>query len=117
MLWCRGVIEDDAQEQWATDYWTQAMLDLDDFTRIVVHSILHLNYVRLVDGKTLSARWLEMTSSIAATQAVRSIIEHADEHTEPITQVDGEEIKQHTLTERRQLIWQSNSSIFCKKCN
>ena len=42
MLRGRGVIEEDAQERWATDYRTQATLDLDDFTRIVIHSILYL---------------------------------------------------------------------------
>ena len=208
MLRGRGVIEDDAQERWATDYRTQATLDLDDFTRIVIHSILHLNSGRLVDGKTPAERWLELSprlmavdpnelhiqtlprdtakltrkgirinrmwyapddadglvigdtytiaydpadlyiiyiciynavpchavgldrsisetewskereatkknreaarvretaSSIAATQAIRSIIEHADEHREPIRQVDGEQIKQDQISDRGRL--------------
>lgn len=210
MLRGRGVIEDDAQERWATDYRTQALLDLDDFTRIVIHSILYLNSGRLVDGKTAAERWLELSprlmavdpqelhiqtlprdtvkltrkgvrvnrmwyapddatgltigdsytiaydradlrhiyiiladwvcpchavdldhstvsetewkkaheaanrnkgaaraketaSSIAATQAIRSIIEYADEHRETIRQVNGEQIKQDKLTERGQL--------------
>lgn len=205
----RGVIEDDAQERWATDYRTQAVLDLDDFTRIVIHSILHLNGGRMIDGKTPAEKWLELSprlmavdpqelhiqtlprdtakltrkgirinriwyapddadgltigdsytiaydpadlrhihiiladrsclchaveigqllsacevsvaheaakksrgaalaketaSSIAATQAIRAIIEHADEHREPIRQVDGEQIKQDQIKERGQL--------------
>ena len=32
-----GVIEDDAQERWSTDYRAQAVLDLDEFTAIVIH--------------------------------------------------------------------------------
>lgn len=205
----RGVIEDDAQERWATDYRTQATLDLDDFARVVIHSILYLNSGRLIDGKTPAERWLEMppklmtvnieelhiqtlpravakltrkgirinriwyapdnadgltigdtytiaydpadlcrihiilaericpchavgldrslsaaeqvkeyeaakknreaarmretASSIAATQAIRAIIEHADEHREPIRQVDGNTIKQDQISERGQL--------------
>ena len=205
----RGVIEDDAQERWAKDYRTQAVLDLDDFTRIVIHSVLYLNSGRLIDGKTPAERWLEMSprlmtvdmdelhiqtlprdtakltrkgirinrmwyapddaegltigdtytiaydpadlrrihiilaericpchavgldrslsaaeqdkshkaakknreaarmretaSSIAATQAIRSIIEHADERREPIRQVDGNTIKQNQISERGQL--------------
>ena len=205
----RGVIEDDAQERWATDYRTQAVLDLDDFTRIVIHSILYLNSGRLFDSKTPAERWLELSprlmavdpqelhiqtlprdtakltrkgirinriwyapddttgltigdsytiaydpadlrhihiiladktcpchaveigqslsvcevdaaheaakksrgaaraketaSSIAATKAIRSIIEQADSRREPIRQVDGEQIKQDKLTERGQL--------------
>ena len=206
----KGVIEDDAQERWATDYRMQATLDLDDFTRVVIHSVLYLNSGRLIDGKTPAERWLElsprlmavdpqelhiqtlprdtakltrkgirinrmwyapddttgltigdsytiaydpadlrhihiiladrsclchavdldhslsetewekshkvakksreaarkneMASSIAATQAIRSIIEHADKHREPIRQVGGEQIKQDQISERGRLI-------------
>lgn len=205
----KGVIEDDAQERWATDYRTQAILDLDDFARIVIHSILYLNSGRLIEGKTPAESWLEISprlmavdpqelhiqtlprdtvkltrkglrincmwyapddadgltigdsytiaydpadlrrihiiladktcpchaveigqplsvceveaaheaakesrgaalaketaSSIAATKAIRSIIEQADSRREPIRQVDGEQIKQDKLTERGQL--------------
>lgn len=209
MLRGRGVIEDDAQERWAKDYRTQAVLDLDDFTRIVIHSILYLNSGRLIDNKTPAERWTELSprlmavdsqelhiqtlprdtakltrkgirvnrmwyapddadgltignvytiaydpsdlrciyiilagricpchamnlsyllsetewektyeaakknreaarmretaSSIATTQAIRSIIKHADEHREPIRQVDGEQIKQDQISERGRL--------------
>lgn len=209
MLRGRGVIEDDAQERWATDYRTQATLDLDDFARVVIHSVLYLNSGRLVDGKTPAERWTELSprlmavdpqelhiqtlprdtakltrkglrinrmwyapddadgltigdsytaaydpadlrrihiiladricpchaveigqplsacevsvaheaakknreaarmretaSSIATTQAIRSIIKHADEHREPIRQVDGEQIKQDKISERGRL--------------
>lgn len=209
MLRGKGVIEDDAQERWATDYRVQAVLDLDDFTCIVIHSILYLNSGRILDDKTPAERWLELSprlmavdpqvlhiqtlprdnvkltrkgirvnrmwyapddatgltigdsytiaydpadlcrihiiladricpchavdldhslsvheakmtyeaakknrkaahaketaSSITATQAIRAIIEHADEHREPIRQVDGEKIKQDQITERGQL--------------
>ena len=57
----RGVIEEDAQECWATDYRAQAVLDLDDFARVVIHSVLYLNSGRLIDGKTPAERWLEMS--------------------------------------------------------
>lgn len=50
-----------------------------------------------------AARAKETASSIAATQAIRSIIEYADEHRETIRQVNGEQIKQDKLTERGQL--------------
>lgn len=209
MLRGRGVIEEDAQERWATDYRAQAVLDLDDFTRVVIHSVLYLNSGRLINGKTPAERWLELsprlmaveprelriqtlprdtakltrkglrinrmwyapddadgltigdsytiaydpadlrrihiilaericpchaveigqpvsvcevnavheaskrnrgaaraketTSSIAATKAIRAIIEHADEHREPIRQVDGDKINEDKRTERGQL--------------
>lgn len=66
MLRGRGVIEEDAQERWATDYRTQATLDLDDFTRIVIHSILYLNSGRILDDKTPAERWLELSPRLIA---------------------------------------------------
>ena len=66
MLRGRGVIGDDAQERWATDYRTQATLDLDDFARVVIHSVLYLNSGRLVDGKTPAERWTELSPRLMA---------------------------------------------------
>ena len=62
----KGVIEDDAQERWATDYRMQATLDLDDFARVVIHSILYLNSGRLIEGKTPAERWLELSPRLMA---------------------------------------------------
>ena len=56
----KGVIELDAQERWATDYRTQAVLNLDEFTAIVVHCVIYLNSGRcLSDGRTPAQRWLQ----------------------------------------------------------
>ena len=37
----KGVIEPDAQERWATDYSSQAVLNLDEFTAVVINCILY----------------------------------------------------------------------------
>lgn len=66
MLRGRGVIEDDAQERWATDYRAQAVLDLDDFTRIVIHSILYINSGRVIGGKTSAEKWLDLSPRLMA---------------------------------------------------
>lgn len=39
----KGVIEDDAMERWATDYREQAVLNLEDFTKIVINIVIYLN--------------------------------------------------------------------------
>ena len=44
----KGVIETDAKERWATDYRTQAVLDLTDFTKVLIHAILYLNSGRIL---------------------------------------------------------------------
>lgn len=55
----KGVIEPDCQERWATDYRTQAVLDLDEFTRVILHSIIYLNSGRtLADSRTPAQHWL-----------------------------------------------------------
>lgn len=56
----RGVIEEDAQERWSVDYRTQAVLDLEEFTKVVLHAVLYLNSGRLLSsGKTPAQLWLE----------------------------------------------------------
>lgn len=61
----RGVIEADAQERWAVDYREQAVLDLDDFTKIMIHCVLYLNSGRLLkDGKTPAQHWLETRKNL-----------------------------------------------------
>jgi len=56
----KGVIEADAQERWSVDYRDQSVLNLDEFTKIVIYCILYLNSGRpLVDGRTPAQHWLE----------------------------------------------------------
>lgn len=65
-----GVIEDDAQERWSTDYRAQAVLDLDEFTAIVIHCIVYLNSVRLLSsGKTPSQTWIDAAPALLAVNA------------------------------------------------
>ncbi|WP_097006946.1 Mu transposase C-terminal domain-containing protein [Lacrimispora amygdalina] len=46
----KGVIEPDAQERWAVDYRSQAMLTLEDFTKIIIHCVLYLNSCRIIQN-------------------------------------------------------------------
>ena len=56
----KGVIEPDAQERWTVDYRDQAVLDLDEFTAVLIHCITYLNSGRLLsDGRTAAWRWIE----------------------------------------------------------
>lgn len=48
MLRGHGVIGDDAGERWATDYRKQAILTLDEYTAIVIHTIIALNKGRVL---------------------------------------------------------------------
>lgn len=62
LLRAKGVIEADSQERWAKDYRTQAMLDLDEFTAVIIHCIVYLNSGRLLtSGKTPAQTWLAAT--------------------------------------------------------
>lgn len=66
----KGVIEDDAQERWSTDYRAQAVLDLDEFTAIVIHCIVYLNSGRLLSsGKTSSQTWIDAAPALLAVNA------------------------------------------------
>lgn len=60
----KGVIEDDAQERWGTDYRTQAVLNINEFTAIVINCIIYLNAGRLLSsGKTPAQTWLDASPS------------------------------------------------------
>ena len=48
MLRGHGVIGDDVGERWATDYRQQAILTLDEYTAIVIHTIIALNKGRVL---------------------------------------------------------------------
>ncbi|RHR44648.1 integrase [Clostridium sp. AF18-27] len=46
----KGVIEADAQERWAIDYRRQAVLTLEDFTKVIIHCVLYLNSCRIIQN-------------------------------------------------------------------
>ncbi len=46
----KGVIEEDAQERWAVDYRAQAVLTLEEFTKVVINCILYINRSRITDN-------------------------------------------------------------------
>lgn len=52
----KGVIEEDARERWAADYRSQAVLTLEEFTKIVIHCVLYLNSSRVLQGYTGRAK-------------------------------------------------------------
>ena len=67
----KGVIEPDAQERWATDYRTQALLNLNEFTAVVIHCVLYLNAGRMLkSGDTPAALW--RSSDITLSQVDRA---------------------------------------------
>ena len=46
----KGVIEADAQERWAVDYRSQAVLTLEEFTKVILSCILYLNSCRVIEN-------------------------------------------------------------------
>lgn len=61
----KGVIEPDAQERWAVDYRSQSVLTLDEFTKIVIHCVLYINFGRiLADAATPAQKWLDSGVSL-----------------------------------------------------
>lgn len=60
-----GVIETDAQERWSTDYREQAVLDMDQFTQIIIRCVIYLNSGRVLsDGETPAQMWLNSGGSL-----------------------------------------------------
>ena len=71
----KGVIEPDAQERWAVDYRTQSVLNLDEFTQIVIHCVLYINSGRiLADAVTPAQKWLNSGVSLLNVPAGELIL-------------------------------------------
>ena len=54
----RGVVEKDEANRWADDYRSQAVLTLDEFTQIIIYSILYVNSVRIQESFIPDAKML-----------------------------------------------------------
>lgn len=50
----KGIIEADAQERWAVDYRSQAVLTLEEFTKVIIHCVLYLNSCRILEGPAVN---------------------------------------------------------------
>lgn len=66
----KGVIEPDAQERWAVDYRSQAVLTLEDFIQVLIHCIVYLNSGRaLSSGHTPAQLWQSSAPQLLAVDA------------------------------------------------
>lgn len=66
----KGVIEPDAQERWATDYRSQAVLALEDFIQVLIHCIVYLNSGRILSsGCTPAQLWQSSAPQLLAVDA------------------------------------------------
>lgn len=66
----KGVIEPDAQERWAVDYRSQAVLTLEDFIQVLIHCIVYLNSGRVLSsGHTPAQLWQSSAPQLLAVDA------------------------------------------------
>lgn len=83
----KGVIEEDSQERWAKDYRDQAVLNLTDFTKILIHSILHYNNGRHITYHSDTTETLMTPSDIWAKMAAKGKSRILDVNDEEIYQL------------------------------
>lgn len=84
----KGVIEADAQERWAVDYRSQAVLTLEDFTKVVIHCVLYLNSCRIIQNSQVG----EATPTAAGLWKW-----YEDENQSMVIPVSGEQLYQFGL--------------------
>lgn len=84
----KGVIEADAQERWAVDYRSQAVLTLEDFTKVVIHCVLYLNSCRIIENSQVG----EATPTAAGLWKW-----YEDENQSVVIPVSGEQLYQFGL--------------------
>lgn len=54
----KGMIEPDAQERWATDYRKQASLTMNDYIKLLIHTVVYLNSARVLKNYPLTDEML-----------------------------------------------------------
>lgn len=54
----KGMIEPDAQERWATDYRKQASLTMNDYIKLLIHTIVYLNSARVLKNYPITDEML-----------------------------------------------------------
>lgn len=55
----KGVIESDAQERWAIDYRSQAILNLTEFTQIILHCVIYINSYNILKNRQSSIEMIQ----------------------------------------------------------
>jgi len=55
----KGLIEPDDQERRAIDYRSQAVLNLDQFMQIIIHSILYINSKKVLESYIPNSEMIE----------------------------------------------------------
>lgn len=97
----KGVIEEDAQERWATDYRKQAVLTLDEFTKIMIRCIVYLNSGRTLQNKQPTP---EMAKSKVPMIPARLWMWHIIQKNTNLIKADKEEFFMFSLNRTRKTV-------------
>mgnify|MGYP004450983945 CR=1 FL=1 len=84
-----GVVEPDAQERWAVDYRSQAVLTLKEFSSVVMRCVVSLNSARVLGGMLPEQSACEPTPAGLWAWCV----EHRNEHS--LVHVVGRQVHEH----------------------
>ena len=98
----KGVIEADAQERWAVDYRSQAVLTLEDFTKVIIHCVLYLNSCRIIQN---------CQTGVTTPTAAGLWKWHEDENKSMIIPVSSEQLYQFGLPRKSATLSRKGISI------
>ena len=96
LLRSKGVIEANAQERWSIDYRKQAVLDIEDFTKIIIKIVIYLNNYKassFVPNKEMIKTDIKLTAS--------GIWKWFQERNSGVISIEAEDIYKLSLKKKR----------------
>ena len=97
----KGVVEKNLGERWAPDYNKQAILDIEEFTKIILHCIIYLNSARAL-GKQFMTK--EIVENDVEVNAAKLWIWYKQNHQDNLIHVNKEDLYKFTLSRKKATI-------------
>ena len=97
----KGVVEADYKERWATDYKQEAVLNIDEFTQVLIHCIVYLNSARVLGNQFLSEEIFRDNVELCASKLW---IWYKQHNRSNLISVDKEDFYKFTLSHKKATI-------------
>lgn len=96
-----GVVEYDYEERWAPDYRGQAILNIDEFTKIIIRCILYLNTSRILGNQFITK---EIAENDIPLNAASLWLWYKHNHQSNLIQIDKDDFYKFTLSRTKRTV-------------
>ena len=94
----KGIVERNVGERWAPNYNQEAVLDIDEFTQIIIHCIIYLNSARMLGNQFLTK---EIAEDNVEMNAAKLWMWYRQNHRANLINVDEKDFYKFTLSRKK----------------